>query len=279
METKTCCKCQLSQSLSEFGKLKSSKDGLRYDCRSCRKLYRAQNKEHIQEKSKSYYAENKDKLVVINNERWHKNKDRYNAQRKVYRQRPEVKEHIRLKNKEYLPIKKEKIKLRRKTDLNFQLSEILRSKVHKMLAGKKTSYQHYIGCDLDWLKKWLEYRFDENMNWNNLGTYWHIDHVLPINRFDFTKEQDIKICFHWTNMQPLKKEENRDKSDTIYLYMYFNNLISITRFNVKYKQFLGYQNINESLCWLREELRYGKNPSDKVKIKLKTKMDNPQPSS
>jgi len=49
------------------------------------------------------------------------------------------------------------------------------------------------------------------------------------------------------------------------------------RFNQKNRKFLGYQAINESLWWLRIELRYGKNPShEDVKT---SEIGNPQPSS
>ena len=72
------------------------------------------------------------------------------SQKKLYRSREDIKEHVRLKNQEYLPIKKEKIKERRKTDLSFRLSEILRSKIHKMVKGKETSYTDLIGCDSKW---------------------------------------------------------------------------------------------------------------------------------
>jgi hypothetical protein len=63
------------------------------------------------------------------------------------------------------------------------------------------------------------------------------------------------------------------KSITNYISKLMNNkIISINRFNSKYRQFLGYQMINESLSWLRDnELRYGKNPTDIT-------MDNQQPS-
>ena len=48
METKVCNSCKQEKSKSEFGLLKSSKDGLRYDCKICKnekgKLYRDQNK-------------------------------------------------------------------------------------------------------------------------------------------------------------------------------------------------------------------------------------------
>jgi hypothetical protein len=110
------------------------------------------------------------------------------------------------------------------------------------------------------------------MNWENLGSYWQIDHIIPINAFNFKNTNEKYICFHWTNLQPLTCYENRFKSNKIYLHYYFNNIISINRFNSKYRQFLGYQMINESLSWLRDnELRYGKNPTDIT-------MDNQQPS-
>jgi hypothetical protein len=48
-------------------------------------------------------------------------------------------------------------------------------------------------------------------------------------------------------------------------------------FNKKYNQFLGYQAVNESLQWLRMELRYGKNPPhEDVQT---SEIGNPQPSS
>jgi len=177
-----------------------------------------------------------------------------------------------------LPIRKEKIKQLRKSNLNFKISEIIRSKVHKMLKGKNTSYQKIIGCDIEFLKKWLEFRFIENMNWGNLGSYWQIDHILPINSFNFENKNECNICFHWTNLQPLESKINRIKSDKIQLHYYFNNIVNVNRFNSKYKYFLGYQVLNESLRWLRnKKLRYGKNPTDEdVKA---SEIDNPQPSS
>ena len=39
--------------------------------------------------------------------------------------------------------------------------------------------------------------------------------IIPCSSFDFTKEEDIKKCFHWTNLQPLYKLENIKKSNKI----------------------------------------------------------------
>jgi hypothetical protein len=276
--TKICYICKLDLDINDFGILKSSKDGYRYDCKNCRKKYRINNTESIKQKQQEYYLNNKEVLLNKNKKYREDNSTIINNHRKEYRNRPEVKEYIKLKNKEYLPIRKEKIKELRKNNLNFRLSEILRSKIHKMIKGQKTSYQNIIGCDFEFLKKWIEFRFDENMNWNNLGSFWQIDHILPINSFNFNNEQDKNICFHWTNLQPLQSYTNQSKSDKLQLHYYFNNIVNVIRFNSKYKNFLGYQILNESLRWLRIELRYGKNPTYDLDVIKSNEMDNPQRS-
>ena len=130
------------------------------------------------------------------------------------------------------------------------------------------------------LRNISEFRFDENMNWKNLGTYWQIDHILPINSFNFNDETSKSICFHWTNLQPLKSSENRTKSDKLQLHYYFNNIVNVNRFNSKFDRFLGYQAVNESLQWLKKkDFRYGKNPSGDNVLQNTLEMDNPQPSS
>lgn len=260
---KICCKCKIDKDLEAFGKLSSSKDGLRYDCNICRKEYRETNKLIIQKKQKEYYENNKESLLEKNKQYRNDNIDTINIQRKEYRMKPEIKKHIALKNQEYLPIKKTQIKIKRKINLNFKISEILRSKIHKILKNQNTSHLNLLGCDLDFFKKWIEFQFAENMNWLNLGEVWQLDHILPISKFDFSNNNEKLICFHWTNLQPLYSNENRSKSNKIELHYYFNNIINVNRFNKFNKQYLGYQNLNESLSWLRSKLRYGDNPSDK----------------
>jgi len=274
---KTCCKCKHVQSVSEFGKLAKSPDGLRYDCRSCRKDYRECNKDKINQKLKAYYQEHKDVLLVQNREYRLANKDVINIQRKEYRNRPDVKEHIKQKQREYLPKRKADMKNKYSNDINYRLRVTIRSKLWEALKkGKQHSSLSYLGCDLEFFKQWIEFRFDENMTWENWGSYWHIDHILPINAFKDNHDTN-KFCFHWTNLQPLTAFENQSKGDKLQLHYYFNNIVNIVRFNNKYRQFLGYQAVNESLQWLRMELRYGKNPPhEDVQT---SEIGNPQPSS
>jgi hypothetical protein len=53
------------------------------------------------------------------------------------------------------------------------------------------------------------------MNWNNHGIYWEIDHIIPCSRFNLEDEEQQKQCFHYSNLQPLTKTENRQKSNNI----------------------------------------------------------------
>lgn len=260
---KVCCKCKNEVLLSQFGKLKSSKDGLRYDCNHCRKLYREAMKEHIKNKNKAYYNANKQAILEKNREYRDDNKDKIYVQRKEYREKNQ--EHIKNKSKEYLPIRKEKIKIKRKVDKGFQLTELLRTRMHKALKTNCNSgtVKKYMNCDTETLKAWLEFQFDDTMNWNNLGAYWEVDHILPIAQFELDKEDDRTICFNWTNLQPLAKNENKWKSDKILPHYYFNSIISVHRFILNTKSYSdGYQSVNKSLCWLREKLRYGENPNE-----------------
>jgi hypothetical protein len=249
-----CSKCKIFKNFDLFNKSKNQPNGLHRVCKTCRIQERQDSKEHIKQKQKEYYENNKETLLKKNADYRSKNIDFINSQRKEYRNRPEIKIHISNKNIEYLPIRKESIKERRKIDKNFQLTEIIRSKYHKMIRGHETSYKNIIGCTVETLKEWLEFQFDDKMNWENQGSYWHIDHILPINQFNFENENEIHICFNWTNLQPLQKNENIKKSDKILLHYYMNSIVNIHRFSNKTKSnFEGYQRVNESLLWLREK--------------------------
>ena len=72
----------------------------------------------------------------------------------------------------------------------------------------------YLGCDINFLKEWLEYQFDNKMNWDNYGLYngefnygWDIDHIIPLST-TITVEDVIRLN-HYTNLQPLCSKINR----------------------------------------------------------------------
>lgn len=68
-------------------------------------------------------------------------------------------------------------------------------------------YKEILGCTKEYLAKHLESKFDENMNWNNYGSYWEIDHEIEL--FRCHDVEDFELINHFTNLRPLEKNKNR----------------------------------------------------------------------
>lgn len=123
--------------------------------------------------------------------------------------------------KKYYEIHKKEIyarkRLRYHSDESFRIRQSISRRIsyalHSQQVSKKSSALDLVGCNLETLKKHLEIQFDENMTWENHGTYWHIDHIRPCASFDLSDVQQQKACFHYTNLQPLEAHENMSKRD------------------------------------------------------------------
>ena len=61
--------------------------------------------------------------------------------------------------------------------------------------------------DFDTYKKWLEFQFTPEMNWQII----EIDHVKPIFVFDVSKDEELKEAFSWKNTQPLLIKDHQQK--------------------------------------------------------------------
>jgi len=294
---KKCTKCEVTKPLTLYHRDCTKKDGYKFKCKECSialvKQYADKNRDTInakkaerrkdpkvKEKESAKYKEYYHKPEVNKRYEDYRNIPEVKKRYKDYRDDPANKERKKQQDIERRPEKNEKKKEKYATDINFRLRAIVASRLHKaLMRNKKYSTLDYLGCDIDFLRKWLEFRFDGNISWENYGSYWEIDHILPVSAFDLSDQTQIDICFNWTNLQPLETAENRSKFTGLDLHYYFNNIVNINRFNSKFDQFLGYQAVNESLQWLKKkDFRYGKNAPDDNVLQKTLEMDNPQPS-
>jgi hypothetical protein len=126
-------------------------------------------------------------------------------------------------------------------DIRYKLRNTLNKRIRDCIR-KKSNTLTYIGCNIIFLIKWLEYQFDNKMTWDNYGSYWSIDHVKPCASFDFSLEIEINACYNWENLRPCTIKENSSKRNII-----FNKLIKEQEFKVSiFKKSLTYQEIMET---------------------------------
>ena len=204
---KICKQCLIQKDLTEFYFFNN-----RYElkCKTClnkiqrerpsRKVviikYEEKNKETLNKKRAEYRKNNREKCNYRCRRYYQQNKEKVNNRQKKY------------------------IKKRRKNDFKFKIECSLRESLIKSIKKKykKSSALILIGLSVEDFQKYIESKFQKGMTWENWGkgeNKWNLDHILPIELFDLTDTNQQKICFHYTNLQPLWQNENELKSDFI----------------------------------------------------------------
>jgi len=106
-------------------------------------------------------------------------------------------------------------------EINYKLrknvSKLIRFYLFKQLIPKTSSCWKKLGYTPQELKEHLEKQFDNNMNWENYGLYWTIDHIIPQSKLLFENFDDENFIKCWTldNLRPLEKIENIKKGNKI----------------------------------------------------------------
>ena len=98
----------------------------------------------------------------------------------------------------------------RESNVNYRLKKSIAARLRTVLI-KNDSTMNYIGCNIQYLREWFEYNFTEEMNWENYGSFWSIDHIVPVCKFDLTNEDEKLKCWNWTNLMPVTVKYNSSK--------------------------------------------------------------------
>jgi len=161
---------------------------------------------------KEYGIKNKKKKYLYDK----KNKQRANYLRRERYKTPEGKiktdatnkKHVKKYRKRYT----EQYLQKRKTNPEFKVLTILRSRIVDVLSGhsKTDSTIKILGCTINHFWDHLQSKFKPGMTKHNHGA-WHIDHIIPCASFDLSDPEQQKICFHYTNLQPLWALDNLKK--------------------------------------------------------------------
>lgn len=190
MNTKVCYRCGVEQSLQSYYTDNKSKDGHQNICVYCVSRRNTEKKYGIA----VYY-----------------NSIPPPRERRV----------ARIPNEEELAEKKEKrwqALVKRLKEPEYRALQMYKSRVFTALqrqnAGRVAPISELLGCSPKEFVRWLEIHFQEGMEWSNHGVNgWHIDHIRPIASFDLHDSLQQRVCFHFTNHQPLWAKDNLTKRD------------------------------------------------------------------
>jgi hypothetical protein len=146
------------------------------------KRWNQENREEVQARKEQYYIDNASELKINSSEWRKKNRDKINKS---------IKEN---------PSKR--------------IGMNIRSKISKIVKGKikESSTLSLLGCSMAELKIHLESQFQSGMSWENYGMHgWHIDHIRPLSSFTLINNDELRLAWHYSNLQPLWAADNLKK--------------------------------------------------------------------
>lgn len=99
--------------------------------------------------------------------------------------------------------------------LRHTVSNAVRKSLHKKnLTKNNASVWEFLPYSLLELREHLEALFDQNMSWENYGSYWHIDHIYPQHLlvYDSMEDPNFQKCWALENLRPLEANENLSRT-------------------------------------------------------------------
>lgn len=181
--------------------------GICYGCK------REQNKRWIQTKSAAVRA--------VRNRTYRKNIEKHKERSRSWANKNiEKSRSIKRKNKlkyldKYRKMENLRCREKRKNNILYKISRNISKEIWAALHGKKQgrTFKSFLSYEITSIKNHLESKFSKEMNWENYGSYWEIDHIVPISHFyeKYTIEDAVKRAWDINNLQPLEKRLNRSK--------------------------------------------------------------------
>ena len=215
-----CTNCKLIKLISDFYKSNKAKDGYRPWCKKCTNV--SNNLRH---------SKNKERYNQMSRE-WRKKHPGYNKEyNKEYQREYRKKNGRRPEN----PETKRKRMRRLLQNPEFRLKQNMGTLMYFSLKGNKNyhKWENLTGYTSNDLKNRLERQFTPNMNWDNYGSYWEVDHIVPTSWWNFLSFNvpDFKFCWALDNLRPLEKSLNRKKQSRGNLNILLQYCVKVLKIN------------------------------------------------
>jgi hypothetical protein len=230
---KTCCICKVEKESFYFGKRSASKDELRSECKECRKIDHAKNRDIRNKKSlENHYKNRYERLQKMKlYQQSNRNLDGKILKYSIIREHLKENEKLCTKCVEIKDMKNFGKDNSKPDKLNshcngcrndyekdrinnnplYKLTSSIRKRISQSLKNSKDKKtEEILGCSLDEFRNYIESKLQEGMTLSNHGL-WHLDHIIPIS---YAKNvEEIYKLNHHTNFQPLWANENLSKGN------------------------------------------------------------------
>jgi hypothetical protein len=94
----------------------------------------------------------------------------------------------------------------------------IKTGMHRSIKFKRSGkWEKIVNYSFTDLMLHLESLFDSSMNWNNYGSYWCIDRIIPtsVYRYSNVKNSEFQKCWSIKNCRPLSIKESVKKKNFI----------------------------------------------------------------
>ena len=213
---RTCKKCSTIKLVELFSR--SGVSHICIDCSNIKRREKYENNEELRTRAIKESIEFKKKKKAERDEI--KKKELDELEDKIGKDNTICKYCKKVKAKSHFRHNRLKCKDCEREDPKYKLHKLVRSRIHDFLKkNNEIKSKHtceYLGCTREEYIKWLLYN-SKNYTIENHGKEWHIDHVIPLSRFNLDKKEDVDLAFNWRNTMPLSVKENLSKNNKILL--------------------------------------------------------------
>lgn len=94
--------------------------------------------------------------------------------------------------------------------------------LRKKQIPKSAKTEEIIGCTIVFFREHIRNLMEPWMNENNYGVHipgeqrWQLGHIVPRSSFDLTDPDQLKKCWHYTNIYPQEAKENIELQDWMF---------------------------------------------------------------
>jgi len=209
VKLKKCVECSIEKVESEFNLSSNYRRGYCRVCANSKRRANYKNNEILRKKCITKASDFKKNKKAIRDEQLKA------KQEAIGIDNMECRYCLNVKHKDRFRWNRQKCRDCERDEPKAKFKRCVRARIHIALHKCKSKHIiEYLGMNSDDYLDWIT-TYNSCYNLDNHGPVWHIDHVIPLSKFDLNNPDEQLIAFNWRNTMPLDAKENLKKNNRI----------------------------------------------------------------